>query len=62
MRQRSPLREGDQVAAGDPVGAVGCTGSCWGNHLHFEVRMGRGVEGKPIDPLPLLRRWEPGPG
>lgn len=62
MRERSPLREGDQVAAGDPVGAVGCTGSCWGNHLHFEVRLGRGSEGKPIDPLPLLRSWEPGAG
>jgi murein DD-endopeptidase MepM/ murein hydrolase activator NlpD len=62
MKERSPLREGDQVAAGDPVGAVGCTGSCWGNHLHFEVRTGSGVEGRPIDPLPLLRDWEPGPG
>jgi murein DD-endopeptidase MepM/ murein hydrolase activator NlpD len=57
MRRRSPLREGDAVAAADPVGAVGCTGSCWGDHLHFEVRLGRGVEGKPIDPLPLLRDW-----
>lgn len=59
MRRRSALREGDAVSTGDPVGAVGCTGSCWGNHLHFEVRLGRGVEGKPIDPLPLLRAWEP---
>lgn len=58
MRERSPLREGAAVRAGDSVGAVGCTGSCWGNHLHFEVRLGRGVEGKPIDPLPLLRDWE----
>jgi murein DD-endopeptidase MepM/ murein hydrolase activator NlpD len=62
MNGRSPLREGDQVAAGDPVGAVGCTGSCWGNHLHFEIRLGRGAEGKAIDPLPFLRRWEPNRG
>ena len=59
MRHRSPLREGEFVRAGDPVGEVGCTGSCWGSHLHFEIRLGRGVEAKPIDPLPLLREWEP---
>jgi murein DD-endopeptidase MepM/ murein hydrolase activator NlpD len=62
MKERSPLREGDQVVAGDPLGAVGCTGSCWGNHLHFEIREGRGAEGKAIDPLPLLRGWEHGAG
>jgi murein DD-endopeptidase MepM/ murein hydrolase activator NlpD len=57
MRHRSPLRQGDAVRAGERVGAVGCTGSCYGTHLHFEVRLGRGTEEKPIDPLPLLRRW-----
>jgi murein DD-endopeptidase MepM/ murein hydrolase activator NlpD len=62
MNERSSLREGDQVASGDPLGAVGCTGSCWGNHLHFEIRLGRGSEGKAIDPLPYLRRWESNPG
>jgi len=59
MRERSPLREGEPVRAGDPVGAVGCTGSCWGNHLHFEIREGSGSEGRAIDPLPLLRDWGP---
>ena len=39
------------------VGQLGCTGSCYGAHLHFEVRVGRGVRSEPIDPLPLLRRW-----
>ena len=38
------------------VGSVGCTGSCWGDHLHLEVRIGRGTTGRPLDPLPLLRR------
>jgi murein DD-endopeptidase MepM/ murein hydrolase activator NlpD len=61
MNERSALREGDQVASGDPLGTVGCTGSCWGNHLHFEIRLGRGSEGKAIDPLPYLRRWESNP-
>jgi murein DD-endopeptidase MepM/ murein hydrolase activator NlpD len=30
---------GRQVASGDVVGAMGCTGSCTGPHLHFEVRI-----------------------
>ena len=50
------LRVGERVRAGDRVGRVGCTGSCWGDHLHFEVRSGRGVTGETRDPLPLLRR------
>jgi Peptidase family M23 len=35
---------------------VGCTGSCWGDHLHIEMRRGRGTTGRPLDPLPQLRR------
>jgi murein DD-endopeptidase MepM/ murein hydrolase activator NlpD len=57
MLRPSPLRPGDDVTAGEQVGQMGCTGSCWGTHLHFEVRLGRGIERKPIDPLPLLQRW-----
>jgi murein DD-endopeptidase MepM/ murein hydrolase activator NlpD len=62
MQHPSTLEAGDSVRAGDRVGAVGCTGSCWGEHLHFEARLGRGSEVKPIDPLPLLRRWPQAPG
>ena len=43
------------------MGAVGCTGSCYGTHLHFEVRRGDDVEAKPIDPLPLLEQWPQAP-
>ena len=39
-----------EVAAGTSVGGVGCTGSCTGAHLHFEVRVG----GQPVDPVPYL--------
>jgi hypothetical protein len=43
---------------GARVGAVGCTGSCSGDHLHFEIREGRGPYGEPRDPLPALKRWQ----
>jgi len=55
MRRPTPLREGDDVAAGQRIGAVGCTGLCSGDHLHLEMRWGRGTTGKPVDPLPPLR-------
>jgi murein DD-endopeptidase MepM/ murein hydrolase activator NlpD len=56
MLRPAQLRPGDGVRMGQRVGAVGCTGSCWGDHLHFEVRSGRGTTGEPQDPLPLLER------
>jgi murein DD-endopeptidase MepM/ murein hydrolase activator NlpD len=56
MLRPTPLGLGEHVHMGDPVGRVGCTGSCWGDHLHFEVRRGRGTTGAPHDPLSMLRR------
>jgi murein DD-endopeptidase MepM/ murein hydrolase activator NlpD len=56
MLRPARLSPGDSVRAGQRVGAVGCTGSCWGDHLHFEVRRGGGTTGTPHDPLGLLRR------
>jgi murein DD-endopeptidase MepM/ murein hydrolase activator NlpD len=41
---------GQQVAQGDVIGYVGCTGHCTGPHLHFEVR----IDGNPVDPLGYL--------
>ena len=41
---------GQWVSAGDPIGQAGCTGSCTGTHLHFELRK----HGAPIDPFPYL--------
>lgn len=41
---------GEAVAAGDRLGAMGCTGSCTGPHVHFEVRRG----GAPVDPRTVL--------
>ena len=50
------MAPGDDVRMGQRVGRVGCTGSCWGDHLHFEVREGRGTTGRPHDPLAMLER------
>jgi murein DD-endopeptidase MepM/ murein hydrolase activator NlpD len=50
------VRTGDRVAAGQKLGELGCSGSCWGNHLHFEVRVGRDPYGQVLDPMPTLRR------
>ena len=41
---------GQSVSQGDTIGYVGCTGHCFGDHLHFEVRIG----GAPTDPLGYL--------
>jgi murein DD-endopeptidase MepM/ murein hydrolase activator NlpD len=56
MLQPARFHRGDAVRIGQRVGAVGCTGSCWGDHLHFEIHRGRGTRGRPHDPLPLLKR------
>ncbi|MBA3360807.1 MAG: M23 family metallopeptidase [Acidimicrobiia bacterium] len=42
---------GQIVGRGALVGYVGCSGSCTGPHLHYEVR----EDGVPVDPLSYLR-------
>ena len=59
MIEPATVSAGDEVKAGQRLGAVGCTGSCWGDHLHFEIRDGRGIGGSAHDPLPELRDWKP---
>ncbi len=41
---------GQSVEQGEVIGYVGCTGSCFGDHLHFEIR----VNGAAVDPLGYL--------
>ena len=58
MLEPSMRAAGERVRAGERLGEIGCTGSCWGDHLHFEVREGRDAYGEAVDPLPLLRDWK----
>ena len=44
------VRPGDRVAEGQLIGRAGCTGSCTGVHLHFQVWVNR----KLTDPLRFL--------
>jgi murein DD-endopeptidase MepM/ murein hydrolase activator NlpD len=55
MQSPAPVKAGSPVKAGQRLGELGCTGSCFGDHLHFEVRKGRGLEAPAQDPLPFLR-------
>lgn len=55
MRDTSPLKVGQQVAAGATVGYVGSTGSATGAHLHFMLRL----NGNDVDPLPHIGETAP---
>ena len=57
MEAAALVKPGHRVRVGQPLGRLGCSGSCFGPHLHFEVRQGRGSQRRAMDPLPLLRRW-----
>lgn len=52
---RMHVRQGQRVTQGDTIGAVGCTGTCTGPHLHFEYRH----NGRHLDPM-ILARNQPG--
>jgi murein DD-endopeptidase MepM/ murein hydrolase activator NlpD len=44
------VTEGERVRQGQPLGEVGCTGTCFGTHLHFEVWRD-GVRQNPMEYL-----------
>jgi murein DD-endopeptidase MepM/ murein hydrolase activator NlpD len=49
-QSRIGVSVGQTVARSEVIGYVGCSGSCTGPHLHFEVRLG----GVPVDPMQYL--------
>lgn len=49
--------EGQRVRRGQRIAQVGTSGTSTGPHLHFELWRGRWPQGRPLDPLPSLRRW-----
>lgn len=53
------VRAGQAVRTGQRLAGVGSTGVSSGAHLHFEVWEGGPWQGggRPVDPLPFLRRW-----
>jgi murein DD-endopeptidase MepM/ murein hydrolase activator NlpD len=42
--------QGASVSQGQVIGSVGCTGHCYGDHLHFETR----INGNPVNPAGYL--------
>lgn len=60
LAEPSPLQASDVVRTGQPIGAVGDTGSATACHLHFEIWTSPGwyEGGSPVDPLPYLLRWD----
>jgi murein DD-endopeptidase MepM/ murein hydrolase activator NlpD len=60
LLNRSSVKEGERVEAGDKLGLVGRTGNASACHLHFEIWSPPGYYkgGEPIDPLPYLKRWD----
>ena len=59
MKTASPLKVGDSVTAGTPIGEVGDTGNANGCHLHLEIWTAPGYYsgGKPRDPKPDVPAW-----
>lgn len=50
-QDRLDVRVGDEVEAGEQIGALGSTGRSTGDHLHLEVH----VDGQTVDPYAFLQ-------
>ncbi|EJW14356.1 peptidoglycan DD-metalloendopeptidase family protein [Paenibacillus alvei] len=52
---RKGIAVGTKVQAGTVIGNAGNTGNSLGAHLHFEVH----INGKPVDPIEYVRKFNP---
>ena len=53
------VRQGQTLRTGQRLASVGNTGRSFGARLHFQIWQGAWQSGgRPIDPLPHLRRWD----
>lgn len=58
------LTVGQKVSAGDPIGTCGSSGGNYGNHLHFEIRIGVNADNAgntiyTVNPKPYLLKAMP---
>ena len=60
LAEPTPLKTGEPVRTGQPIGIVGDTGDATACHLHFELWGAPGwyEGGSPVDPLPFLKKWD----
>jgi murein DD-endopeptidase MepM/ murein hydrolase activator NlpD len=50
--ERALVKRGERVTAGQLIGKAGCSGSCTGVHLHFQMW----ERGKLVNPMRYLNR------
>ena len=48
------VKAGDEVKRGQHISGIGSYGMSTGNHLHFEVRIGK--NGQAVDPMSYLKK------
>lgn len=60
LESATPLKHGDRVRTGEPIGSVGKTGNARYEfcQLHFETWPRGYRRGGPVDPLPELKAWD----